>query len=219
MAKYKMYKCKRFYGRYSISEHGTVYSHISRRILSPEITQHGYFQYTISTEPGVAIRIRAHQMVASLFVHNPNPDKYGIVNHIDGDKKNTHYTNLEWTDHYGNNKHARDTKLNDVSKSNSDRWKDDDFRKRTSANISKGLKENGTFANEKNPRYRYRITMDGYPATRQDLVKILGISQSYTDALIKRAANFESIPIFEEFSVVIEDLGLKKVNRLSKAKN
>jgi hypothetical protein len=55
---------------------------------------------------GVRKRVRIHRMVALLFVHNPNSSEYNIVNHIDGNKQNNHYSNLEWTTVYENNKHA-----------------------------------------------------------------------------------------------------------------
>jgi len=37
-----------------------------------------------------------HRMVATAFVHNPDPETFTVVDHIDGDKLNNHYTNLEW---------------------------------------------------------------------------------------------------------------------------
>lgn len=47
-----------------------------------------------------------HQLVAELFVDNPKPDKYNIINHIDGNKSNNCFYNLEWCNHSMNQEHA-----------------------------------------------------------------------------------------------------------------
>ena len=57
----------------------------------------------------VAKLVRIHRLVASAFI--PSPVGKKIVNHIDGNKQNNVATNLEWTDHAGNNKHAYETGL------------------------------------------------------------------------------------------------------------
>ena len=51
----------------------------------------------------------AHKIVAEAFV--PNPRNLPIINHIDGDKFNSRFDNLEWCTHYDNNQHACDTGL------------------------------------------------------------------------------------------------------------
>jgi len=43
-----------------------------------------------------------HQLVAKAFVENPNPKVLIEVNHIDGNKLNNHWTNLEWVTHSEN---------------------------------------------------------------------------------------------------------------------
>lgn len=51
-------------------------------------------------------QLRVHRIVAQVFV--PNPDDKPHVNHIDCNKFNNHYTNLEWVTPAENNIHARD---------------------------------------------------------------------------------------------------------------
>ena len=56
-----------------------------------------------------------HRIVAKAFVENPNPEVFNQVNHIDGNKENNHYSNLEWTDNSGNQTHAYYIGLNEAS--------------------------------------------------------------------------------------------------------
>lgn len=50
-----------------------------------------------------------HRLVALVFI--PNPDNLPDVNHIDGNKANNHWQNLEWISHAGNILHAMKTGL------------------------------------------------------------------------------------------------------------
>lgn len=45
------------------------------------------------------------------YVTNPFPDLYDQVNHLDGDKFNNCYTNLEWCNCSINTQHAYDNNL------------------------------------------------------------------------------------------------------------
>lgn len=55
-----------------------------------------------------------HRLVAEHFVVNPSG--FPQVNHIDGNKKNNHYTNLEWVDHSGNQRHKVDILRSGIKK-------------------------------------------------------------------------------------------------------
>ncbi len=52
-----------------------------------------------------------HRLVAIYFVVNPDPINYKEINHIDGNKKNNHASNLEWSSRSKNVQHAFDTGL------------------------------------------------------------------------------------------------------------
>lgn len=88
--------------RYMISNFGKLfdkkfnrYSKISRR---PD----GYLSISLNTN-GEPKAYLLHRVVALEFVDG---DKSLIVNHIDGDKSNPFFLNLEWITHSGNNIHA-----------------------------------------------------------------------------------------------------------------
>jgi hypothetical protein len=100
-------------GRYSVTSHGRVFSHQYRhsdRTVELSQTTHpeGYKRVKFPLGyPGSHIKV--HRLVAMAFHSNPND--LPQVNHIDGNKGNNHYLNLEWTDNSGNQRHAFDTGL------------------------------------------------------------------------------------------------------------
>ena len=49
---------------------------------------------------------RVHNVIAKLFVHNPQPIERTCVNHINGNPLDFSVTNLEWISYSENNKHA-----------------------------------------------------------------------------------------------------------------
>ena len=87
---------------YEISNFGN-FRNKSGKILSLNINSRGYYYCNISTNSKVT-KVKIHRLVALYFVANPyNKD---TVNHIDGNKLNNHYTNLEWLTRKENIQHG-----------------------------------------------------------------------------------------------------------------
>lgn len=118
-----MKKISRF-PNYSISENGKLYSHKSKKYLNGYINSNGYKRYILRKD-GKTHLVYAHQLVAIMYVDNP--DNKPQVNHIDGDKLNNSYKNLEWVTMSENIIHGNDMGLidnsgqnNGMSKTNND---------------------------------------------------------------------------------------------------
>ena len=54
---------------------------------------------------------KVHRLVAEHFLPPPDDAAKTVVNHIDGNKRNSHVTNLEWCTPSQNSQHAHDTGL------------------------------------------------------------------------------------------------------------
>lgn len=98
-------------GLYQVSNKGRVKSWIKcnahpyvPRILKGRISNKGYYTYHLGDKT-----LKVHRLVANAFV--PNPENKPQVNHIDGNKKNNHATNLEWVTNTENAAHAFRTGL------------------------------------------------------------------------------------------------------------
>lgn len=83
---------------YFIDMQGNVYStklSVIPRKLKQTTTDRGYKRISLrKPEGGCSIRF-VHRLVATAFV-GPQPTRSHQVNHIDGNKANNNYTNLEW---------------------------------------------------------------------------------------------------------------------------
>lgn len=91
------------YPNYYVTPDGFIYSSKRDIILKGGLDKDGYSLVTL--QHGMLRRTaKVHREVAIAYV--PNPNKFPVVNHIDGDKSNNHPSNLEWTTISGNTKHA-----------------------------------------------------------------------------------------------------------------
>lgn len=72
----------------------------------------GYHFYSLYFK-GKQYILYTHRVVAEYFIPNPKPEEYTIVYHIDGDKNNNNYLNLEWTSPKKHNESMK--KLNQIN--------------------------------------------------------------------------------------------------------
>jgi len=90
-----------------INDKGEVYSEHIGRVMKYRDNGNGRMCLHINRQ--VQYRYR---LIALYFI--PNPDNKPEVNHIDGDSKNDHISNLEWTTTKENHDHMMATKWNYV---------------------------------------------------------------------------------------------------------
>ena len=83
-------------------------------ILKLQNDKDGYHQYCMFIDTIGKIQTkRIHRLVAEAF--HSNPENKAAVNHKDGNKKNNHYSNLEWNTRSENMQHAFVTGLKTAS--------------------------------------------------------------------------------------------------------
>lgn len=92
--------------KYKISNCGNIISYKTgnKIILKPKTDKDGYLVIGLRNTEGKRKFFRVHRLVAMIFIGIPSEDK-NIVNHIDGNVRNNHVSNLEWCDITYNNIH------------------------------------------------------------------------------------------------------------------
>lgn len=97
-------------GLYEISDTGKVksFQRNKERILPPQLNIDKYFYIELSCY-GVVKYHMISRLVAKAFI--PNPENKPQVNHMDGNKQNNHWSNLEWCTQSENIQHAQRTGL------------------------------------------------------------------------------------------------------------
>lgn len=91
-------------GLYEVSDRGKVRSVKRKTILKETDNGLGYMRVMVSVN-GKYRNVYVHRLVAEVFVDNPN--HYDEINHIDENKTNNVYTNLEWCTHLYNMRYGR----------------------------------------------------------------------------------------------------------------
>lgn len=104
---------------YYITEDGRLYNRKTNRWYKGSDSS-GYLKYDLRWKNKKYAKF-AHHLVAECFLENP--DNLPVVNHKDGNKRNNHYTNLEWVRATDNNIHAYKLGLKEKTNSFNNRIK------------------------------------------------------------------------------------------------
>jgi hypothetical protein len=105
----EVFKTCIFNEAYKVSNYGRVLSGYKfGRELKHCDNGIGYLQVFLKDMNGKSKWYKIHRLVAMMFVNNPKPREYKEVNHIDNDKSNNYYLNLQWCSHSMNIQHAYD---------------------------------------------------------------------------------------------------------------
>jgi len=102
---------------YEINTDGDIRNKETGKLLSPYIDKDGYEKMTMSSKTqGKKIHQFKHRLVAKKFIPG---DESLQVNHIDADKHNNHYSNLEWCTNKENIQHSINNHLQEFVKGSS----------------------------------------------------------------------------------------------------
>lgn len=94
---------------YEVSEYGDIRNTITGIFRKPHKNRKGYLHIGLSDINKKISGLFIHRIVATAFI--PNPNNCPQVNHIDCDKTNNHFSNLEWCTNDENMRHAMEHDL------------------------------------------------------------------------------------------------------------
>jgi len=95
---------------YYINNKGKIYSFYLNKFMKPNLTDDGYHTIMLG-QRNKKKKHYIHRIVAELFLQKNNDKNKTVVNHIDGNKINNSFKNLEWCTPSENNKHCHETGL------------------------------------------------------------------------------------------------------------
>lgn len=139
--KWKPFLDHLFKDMYEASNKGDVRNKKTQYVRKPNIKR-GYYA-NVFQKKDKSYCFTVHQMVAELFVHNPDPKKLTWVNHIDTNKLNNDYRNLEWTTPSGNAQHAVDNGLFKINRHAVEQYDLDDNLIKTFESQTKAAEKTG----------------------------------------------------------------------------
>lgn len=103
------------FSRYDISNYGQIRLNKSMKILSPSINENGYYHILLTYKKNKRKNYYIHTLVAYMFCNKPDNYRDLVVNHIDENKVNNHFKNLEWITQKMNVVHSVGIKINQIN--------------------------------------------------------------------------------------------------------
>lgn len=157
---------------YMISNYGTIkstdryvknkngYRKIYGKILKARVDKYGYLRIGLIKNKKQKHYL-VHRLVAETFI--PNPDKFPIINHKDGNKLNNHISNLEWCNQSYNIIHAYKTglKVGKSAKHNGSKNPNSKLNEEEVLSIFKDKKNNANIK-ESYLKYKNKISFKGF---------------------------------------------------------
>ncbi len=99
--------------KYEVSNYGNVRIGLSGKFLTPHLGQCDYYSIGLADTDKNKVSLQLHRLVATVFVKRKSKHKI-LVNHIDENKLNNHYNNLEWATPKENSRHSIARKVNQI---------------------------------------------------------------------------------------------------------
>lgn len=119
--KIKRIKAPNFLGKFFVFPNGRIFKRLWK---NSDIYQEAMYRIEVDARktrsggirtpyPSVRVKLKGRyysvsRVVAMVYVRNPKPKEYNVVMHLDNDKLNNNYTNLQWGNQSQNICQARD---------------------------------------------------------------------------------------------------------------
>lgn len=110
----KKVKTLKNFSNYLVNENGKIFSKKTNKQIIPASNQNGYVLYCLINDEGKKQTVYAHRASYQAFVGDIISGYE--INHIDGNKKNNHFTNLNLLTHKENCNYNRDNSNNGFCK-------------------------------------------------------------------------------------------------------
>ena len=102
------------FSKFEMSTYGKIKNVRTQKFLKQRTYDNGYILVHLTNMEGKVITTTVHRLVAFVFVEL-NRDLNKVVNHIDKNKSNNHYKNLEWVTIQQNTVHGIGKKVNQIN--------------------------------------------------------------------------------------------------------